>query len=53
MEQGVLEAGKARLSGDVKRQATTGEVKALRQENAQLKQLVAELALKNRLLKKT
>jgi transposase len=27
-----LGAGKSRLSGDVKRQATTGEVKALRQE---------------------
>jgi transposase len=48
-----LEAGKSRLAGDVKRQATTDEVKALRRENAQLKQLVAELALKNRILKKS
>ena len=29
-----LEAGKSRLVGDVKRQATTDDVKALRQENA-------------------
>ncbi|HMN15161.1 MAG TPA: transposase [Bellilinea sp.] len=47
-----LEAGKERLAGDVKRQATSGEVDELRRENEQLKQLVAELALKNRVLKK-
>ena len=48
-----LEAGKARLVGNTKRQASSVEVKELRQENEQLKQLVAELALKNRVLKKS
>ncbi len=48
-----LEAGKSRLAGDSKREATSGEVKDLRQENEQLKQLVAEMALKNRVLKKS
>jgi transposase len=48
-----LEAGKARLVGNTKRQATSVEVKDLRQENEQLKQLVAELSLKNRVLKKS
>ena len=48
-----LEAGKARLTGDTKRQANTGEVEGLRQENDQLKQVVAELLFKNRVLKKS
>jgi transposase len=48
-----LEAGKARLTGDTKRQATSSEVVELRQENEQLKQVVAELLLKNRVLKKS
>jgi transposase len=48
-----MEAGKARLSGNTRRQASSGEVDTLRQENEQLKQLVAELALKNRVLKKS
>ena len=48
-----LEAGKARLIGDTKRQASSREVEELRQQNEQLKQLVAELALKNRVLKKS
>ena len=48
-----LEAGKSRLAGDTKREATSNEVSALRQENEQLKQVVAELLLKNRKLKKT
>jgi len=48
-----LEAGKARLTGDTKREATSSEVDGLRQENEQLKQVVAELLLKNRLLKKS
>ena len=39
--------------GDTKRQATSDEEVGLRQENEQLKQLVAELALKNRVLKKS
>jgi transposase len=48
-----MEAGKARLAGNTKRQANSNEVEELRQENEQLKQLVAELALKNRVLKKS
>lgn len=48
-----LEAGKARLAGDTKRQATSEDVSDLRAENEQLKQLVAELMLKNRVLKKS
>ena len=51
--KGILEAGKQRLVGNTKRQATSDEVVGLRQENEQLKQLVAELALKNRVLKKS
>jgi transposase len=48
-----LEAGKERLVGNTKRQATSDEGVELRRENEQLKQLVAELALKNRVLKKS
>ncbi len=48
-----LEAGKSRLAGDTKRQASSDAVDDLRSENEQLKQLVAELALKNRVLKKS
>ncbi len=48
-----LEAGKKRLSGDTVREATSSEVGGLKSENDQLKQLVAELSLKNRLLKKS
>jgi transposase len=48
-----LEAGKKRLLGDTRREATSTEVTDLKQENEQLKQLVAELSLKNRVLKKS
>jgi transposase len=48
-----LEAGKQRLVGNTKREADSEEVKELKSENEQLKQLVAELALKNRVLKKS
>jgi len=48
-----LEAGKKRLQGDTVREANSGEVTGLRRENEQLKQLVAELSLKNRVLKKS
>ena len=48
-----LEAGKKRLNGDTEREADSDEVKGLRSENEQLKQLVAELSLHNRVLKKT
>jgi len=48
-----LEAGKARLSGNTKREATSTEVVGLRQENDQLKKLVADLSLRNEVLKKS
>lgn len=48
-----LEAGKKRLMGDSIREANSEEVSELNKENEQLKQLVAELALKNRVLKKS
>ena len=48
-----LEAGKKRLNGDTAREANSDEVTELRTENEQLKQLVAELSLKNRVLKKS
>jgi transposase len=48
-----LEAGKQRLAGNTIREADSGEVKELKSENEQLKQLVAELSLKNRVLKKS
>ena len=48
-----LQAGKRRLKGDTMREANSDEVNELRQENEQLKQLVAELSLKNRVLKKS
>lgn len=48
-----LEAGKQRLAGNSKRQADGDEVKELRRQNEQYKQLVAELSLKNRVLKKS
>ena len=48
-----LEAGKKRLAGDTARAATSDEVKALRREASALKEVVAELTLENRLLKKS
>ena len=48
-----LEAGKKRLAGDTARQANTGEVKTLKREMRDMKELVAELSLDNRLLKKS
>jgi transposase len=48
-----LEAGKRRLAGDTARAATTGEVTTLRREVRDMKVLVADLALENRLLKKS
>ncbi len=48
-----LEAGKRRLAGDTARAATTDEVKVLRQEARDLKEVVAEQALELRLLKKS
>jgi len=48
-----LEAGKRRLAGDTARAASTGEVKDLRCETRELKEVVAEQALELRLLKKS
>ena len=48
-----LEAGKRRLAGDTARAATTDEVKQLRREAQDLKEVVAEQALELRLLKKS
>ncbi len=48
-----LEAGKKRLAGDTVREATSGEVKELLSENRQLKEVVAEMTLENRVLKKS
>lgn len=48
-----LEAGKKRLAGDTARAATSDEVKVLRKEARDLKEVVAEQALELRLLKKT
>ena len=48
-----LEAGKKRLAGDTVRAATSDEVKELRREASTLKEVVAELTLENRLLKKS
>jgi transposase len=47
-----MEAGKRRLSGDTMREANTTEVQSLKGENSSLKELVAELSLENRFLKK-
>jgi putative transposase len=47
-----LEAGKKQLAGDTAREATSDDVKGLRAEAHQLKELLAELLLENRLLKK-
>ena len=48
-----MEAGKQRLLGDTKREASSSEVKDLRVENDHLKHLVADLSLKNKVLKKS
>tara|TARA_R110002012_G_C11628435_1_gene609616 strand:+ start:91 stop:465 length:375 start_codon:yes stop_codon:yes gene_type:complete len=48
-----LEAGKKRLAGDTARAATSDEVKVLRRETRDLKEVVAEQALELRLLKKS
>ena len=48
-----LEAGKRRLAGDTERAATSPEVKDLRREARDLKEVVAEQALELRLLKKS
>jgi transposase len=48
-----LEAGKKRLAGDTVREASSDEVKSLRSQASQLKELLAEMMIENRLLKKS
>ena len=48
-----LEAGKRRLAGDTARSATTAEVKDLKRQAVERKEVVAEQALELRLLKKS
>ena len=48
-----LEAGKKRLAGDTVREASSDEVKSLRSQASQLKELLAEVMIENRLLKKS
>ena len=48
-----MEAGKKRLAGDITRQANTSEVKRLRAEARNMKEVIAEQTLELRLLKKS
>jgi transposase len=48
-----LEAGKKRLMGDTKRDASSDEVRELKRENAELKRVVAEQVLKIEVFKKS
>lgn len=48
-----MEAAKKRMTGDTQREANSDEVRELRDENNELKMLVAELSLKNKVLKKS
>jgi transposase len=48
-----MEAGKKRLAGDTARAATTDQVKDLRREARDLKEVVAEKTLELRFLKKS
>ena len=51
--KGFLEAGKKRLAGDTARETTSDEVKEIQAQARQLKEVVAELIIENRLLKKS
>ena len=51
--EGISGGGKKRLAGDTARAATSDEVRDLRREAGALKEVVAELMLENRLLKKS
>ena len=50
--EGFPRGGEEGLAGDTARAATSDEVKDLRREASALKEVVAELTLENRLLKK-
>ena len=47
-----VEAGKARLDGDIVREATSDEVKELCQENIRLKETLADLVVRYDVVKK-
>ncbi len=47
-----LEAGKKRLAGDTAREASSEEVKGLRRQAGELKEVVAELMLESRLIRR-
>ena len=47
-----MDAGKRRLTREIMREADTSEGKDLKKENSSLKELVTELLLNNRILKK-
>ena len=51
--KGFMEAGKERLTRDTVRDATRQEIEQIKQENTDLKHLVADLALDGYRLKKT
>jgi transposase len=51
--EGLPGGGKKRLAGDTAREATGDEVKEIQAQARQLKELVAELMIENRLLKKS
>ncbi|KGO01739.1 transposase [Porphyromonas sp. COT-290 OH3588] len=48
-----IEAGKARLEGDILREATSSEVQELRSQNQDLKMALAELVLRYDIVKKS
>lgn len=48
-----IEAGKARLEGDILREATSAEVQELRTQNQDLKLALAELVLRYDIVKKS
>lgn len=48
-----MEAGKKRLAGDTTRDATKDDVNDLRNENAKLKEMVADLMLRYDIVKKS
>ena len=53
LRTGFMESGKERLSRDTTRDVTRQEINALKRDNADLKQMVAELSLELHRLKKT
>ncbi|HSM48209.1 MAG TPA: transposase [Draconibacterium sp.] len=48
-----IEGGKSRLNGEIKKEGPSSEMQSLKIENTDLKQLVAELTLELRMLRKS